>query len=43
MDDDLRDLLGQGVKRGGIGISYPRKSEEQGRMMSVDVCEALVK
>ena len=41
-DDDLRELLGHGVKRSGVVITDPRNSAEQGQMMSVEACEALV-
>ena len=42
VDDNLRELLGHGVKRGRIGILDPRKSVERGYATSVEACEVLV-
>ena len=43
MDDDLRELLGHGMKRGGIGISDPGKSKDRGHATSVEAYEMIVK
>ena len=42
MGDELREILGHGAKRGGIGIPDPRKSAERGHATSVEVCNAHV-
>ena len=42
MGDELREILGHGAKRGGIGIPDPRNSVEWGHATSVQACEDLV-
>ena len=41
-DEDPRELLGNGVKQGGIEITDPRKLANWGHETSVKACEVLI-